>query len=109
MTYLVPRPDALAPLILFLRSERVLLSQDLAELYGVSVSALNQAVKRNVERFPEDFMFQLTREEAEAVRASRSQFVILKRGQNLKYLPYAFTEQGVASCPACCAPRAPWR
>jgi hypothetical protein len=90
------KPENLVSLIYFLRGERVLLSEQLAELYGVTVSALNQAVKRNSERFPEDFMFQLTREEADAILASRSQNVILKRGQNIKYLPYAFTEQGVA-------------
>ena len=55
---------------------------------------LNQAVKRNRERFPEDFTFRLTRDEAVAVAASRSQFVILKRSENIKYLPYAFTEHG---------------
>lgn len=90
------KPENLVSLIYFLRGERVLLSEQLAELYGVTVSALNQAVKRNSERFPEDFMFQLTREEADAILSSRSQNVILKRGQNIKYLPYAFTEQGVA-------------
>ena len=74
----------------------MLLSENLAGLYGVSVKALNQAVKRNSERFPQDFMFQLTREEAGAILASRSQIVTLKRGQNIKYLTYAFTEQGVA-------------
>jgi hypothetical protein len=76
-----------------IRGKRVILDRDLAALYCVSVKALNQAVKRNRKRFPEDFMFQLTREEAET---SRSQSVTLKRGANIKYLPYAFTEQGVA-------------
>ncbi len=79
--------------ILLLRGHKVMLDSDLAGLYEVPVWALNQAVKRNLERFPEDFMFQLTWDE---VLASRSQFVILKRGQNFKYAPYAFTEQGVA-------------
>ena len=67
----------------------------LRKLYGVPSKALNQAVKRNIQRFPEDFMFQLTHEEADFLR---SQFVTLKagRGQHRKYLPYAFTEQGVA-------------
>jgi phage regulator Rha-like protein len=60
----------------------------------VETSALNQAVRRNIARFPEDFMFQLTKEEAE--KLLRSQFVTLKRGQHFKYLPYAFTENGVA-------------
>lgn len=76
-----------------LRGHRVLLDADLAHLYGVEAKALNQAVKRNAERFPSDFMFQLTLEEAQS---SRSQTVTLNRGANIKYLPYAFTEQGVA-------------
>jgi len=66
-----------------------------AVLYGVQTKALVQAVKRNARRFPEDFMFQVTSEEAEAVLSSRSQIVILKRGENIKYLPYVFTEHGV--------------
>ena len=76
-----------------MRGKRVMLDKDLAELYGVKTKVLNQAIKRNMERFPEDFMFQLTKEEANSLR---SQFVTLKRGEHLKYLPYAFTEQGVA-------------
>ena len=91
-----------------IRGERVMLDRDLAALYDVDVKALNQAVKRNIKRFPEDFMFQLTKEEFEELRfqiettesknSSRSQIVTLKtgRGSNIKYLPYAFTEQGVA-------------
>ena len=65
-------------------------------LYDVSTAALNQAVKRNRERFPEDFMFQLNRRESEELGSLRSQTVILKRGQHRKYAPYAFTEQGIA-------------
>ena len=80
--------------IFLLRGQKVMLSTDLAELYDVEVRALIQAVKRNLGRFPSDFMFQLTREEAEQLRRSRSQPVILKRGRNIKYLPYAFTEHG---------------
>ena len=70
-----------------------MLDTDLAELYGVELRALNQAVKRNADRFPEDFMFQLA---AEKFSALRSQIVTLKsgRGQHRKYLPYAFTEHG---------------
>ena len=81
--------------ILLLHGHKVMLSTDLAELYGVSPKVLVQAVKRNLERFPQDFMFQLTPEEA---RALRSQIVTLEtgRGKYAKYLPYAFTEQGVA-------------
>lgn len=74
-----------------------MLDADLARLYGVEVRTLNQAVRRNAARFPGDFMFQLTWDETEL---SRSQIVILNeadgRGRNIKYLPYAFTEQGVA-------------
>ena len=90
------KPEYLADLIQAIRGERVMLDADLAQLYGVEIRAVNQAVKRNTERFPEDFVFRLSRQEAEGVVRSRSQSVILKRGQNLKYLPYAFTEQGVA-------------
>jgi len=81
--------------IIALRGQRVMLDEDLAALYGVEVRTLNQSVKRNLERFPPDFMFQLTAEEDARLR---SQLVILKRGvgQHRKYLPYAFTEQGVA-------------
>jgi hypothetical protein len=93
---LTTRPENVAPLILLLRGDKVLLGEHLAELYSVPVKVLNQAVQRNVDRFPEDFMFRLTRDEAEAILRSRSQFVTLKRGQNIKYLPYAFTEQGIA-------------
>ena len=71
-----------------------MLDRDLAELYGVTVSAFNQAVTRNAQRFPEDFMFRLTKQEFESLR---SQIVTLKgRGKHPKYPPRAFTEQGVA-------------
>ena len=79
--------------ILLLRGQRVILDRDLAVLYGVATKNLNKAVTRNRDRFPGDFMFQLTAEEAVG---SRFQTGTLKRGQNVKYLPYAFTEQGVA-------------
>jgi len=89
--------------IYIIRGNKVSLDRDLAGLYGVETKKLIQAVKRNKERFPKDFMFQLTKEELDYLRSqfvtsnsSRSQFVTLKRGQNIKYLPYAFTEQGVA-------------
>ncbi len=71
-----------------------MLDRDLAVLYGVETKALKQAVKRNLKRFPDDFMFQLTVEEARELL--RSQNVTLKRGQHFKYLPYVFTENGVA-------------
>jgi phage regulator Rha-like protein len=80
--------------IFFIRGKRVMLDKDLAVLYGVQAKVLNQAVKRNIRRFPDDFLFQLMQEEA--VELSRSQFVTLKRGYNIKYSPYAFTENGVA-------------
>ncbi len=81
--------------ILLLRGHRVLLDADLAEMYGVETRSLVQAVKRNRDRFPEDFMFQLQEDEVESLR---SQIVILKtgRGRHRKYLPFAFSEQGVA-------------
>jgi phage regulator Rha-like protein len=79
--------------IYLLREEKVMLDSDLAELYGVSAKRLNEQVKRNRRRFPDDFMFQLTAEEAEFLR---SQIATLKtgRGQHRKYRPYAFTEHG---------------
>jgi phage regulator Rha-like protein len=81
--------------ILVLRGHKVMLDSDLATLYAVETKVVNQAISRNIERFPEDFMFQLTEAEAAFLR---SQTVTLKtgRGQHRKYLPYAFTEQGVA-------------
>ena len=88
--------------IYLIRGKKVMLDRSLAALYQVSTGELNQAVKRNLERFPEDFMFQLNRNEAKdwllqtKSNSLRSQFVILKRGQHVKYLPYAFTEQGIA-------------
>src|SRR5262249_36578049 len=85
--------------ILLIRSQKVILDRTLANLYGVTTKVLNQAVKRNPERFPTDFMFQLTIEEARALelRRLRSQTVILKnsRGKHRKYQPYAFTEHGI--------------
>ena len=81
--------------IFLIRGQKVMLDKDLADLYEVEAKVLNQAVKRSLDRFPGDFMFQLT---AEEVARLRSQIVTLKtgRGQHRKYLPYAFTEQGVA-------------
>ena len=95
--------------IYFIRGEKVMFDRDLAVLYGVETKALNRAVKRNIDRFPADFMFQLNNKEAEIFsryqfgtlnenegNSLRSQIVTLKRGRNIKYLPYVFTEQGVA-------------
>ena len=94
-------PPSLAPVeriiaaIVVLRGHRVLLDTHLAALYQVAVKVLNQAVRRNRDRFPPDFMFELSNEEASALR---SQLVTLKtgRGAHRKYPPHAFTEQGVA-------------
>ncbi len=80
--------------IFVLRSHKVMIDRDIAEFYGVSVKRLNEQVKRNRDRFPDDFMFQLTMEEGMALLVSRSQFATLKKGKNLKYAPYAFTEHG---------------
>lgn len=87
--------SAIDHLVRNIRGMKVMLDADLAALYGVPVKALVQAVKRNKGRFPADFMFRLNGAEWEALR---SQIVTLKtgRGQHRKYLPYAFTEQGVA-------------
>src|SRR5438552_460771 len=76
------------------RGQKVIVADDLARIYGVPTKRLNEQVKRNIERFPDDFMFQLSREETEALLRSRSQIATLKRGQNIKYLPYVFTENG---------------
>ena len=87
--------------IYLIRGEKVMLDRDLASLYGVTTKAFNQAVKRHLDRFPEDFMFELTMEEARNWWAGviaprlRSQNVTLKRGQHIKYRPHAFTEHGI--------------
>jgi len=106
-TNLVPS-DLIEKKIFLLRSQKVMLSIHLADLYQVEPKVLTQAVKRNIERFPRDFMFQLTWDEVSRLKSqfvtsnvisdkvSRSQFVTLKRGLNIKYPPYALTEQGVA-------------
>ncbi len=117
-----PVPERFDELVLLVRGQRVMLDSDLAALYGVLTKVLNQAVQRNEDRFPADFMFQLTEEEAVRLRSQfvtlnpnasqkfagkplktanpadslRSQIVTLKRGQHRKFLPYVFTEQGVA-------------
>src|SRR4030066_2013089 len=81
--------------ILLIRGEKVMLDADFAELYGVETSNLNKAVKRNIDRFPEDFMLQLTKEEADSLRFQIGMSKTEGRGGR-RYLPYAFTEQGVA-------------
>jgi len=99
--------------IFLIRGKQVMIDRDLAELYGVETKRITEAVKRNIERFPEEFRFQLTAEENEFLRSQivtlnndsvplRSQFATLddenesQRGKHTKYLPYVFTEQGVA-------------
>ena len=112
--------DSIKSRIFTIRGVQVMLDRDLAELYRVPTKVLNQAVKRNIERFPERFMFQLSKKDIECLRSQiatsniqsgmiayphetygsslRSQIVTLnkKQGQHLKYMPYAFTEQGIA-------------
>jgi len=86
-------PEGIESRILVLRGQKVMLDVDLASLYGVSIKRLNEQVRRNAERFPEDFVFRLTTREWESLR---SQFATLKtgRGRHRKYLPFAFTEHG---------------
>lgn len=100
--------DRITRSIYLIRNQKVMMDSDLATMYGVETKVLNQAVKRNMDRFPEDFMFQLSSEEWEDLQVTigeqnddhslRSHFVTLKndRGRHRKYLPYVFTEQGVA-------------
>lgn len=94
MNSLVPS-ERIEKRIFAFRGQRVMLNSDLAELYRVTTKRLNEQVRRNTKRFPSDFMFQLTKEEDQSLR---SQIATLKggRGQHRKYLPYAFTERGVA-------------
>lgn len=117
-SYCVSRTASIEPLaveliersIYLIRGHKVMLDSDLADLYGVPTKQMNQQVRRNLKRFPEDFMFRLVDEEAEFLRSQfgtsktearggllRSQSVTLKRGQHRKYAPYVFTEQGVAT------------
>src|SRR3990167_9583583 len=103
---LVLVPNRIESKIFFIRGKKVMLDRYLAVLYGVETKRLNEAVRRNTEMFPTDFMFQLTKFESDTF--SRSQVATLKdihlksqsatsnRGRNIKYFPYAFTEQGVA-------------
>jgi len=85
--------ERIESIILFVRGQKGILDRDLAELYGVTTGNLNKAVSRNLDRFPPDFIFKLRQEEYESLRF---QFGILARGRHSKYLPCAFTEQGVA-------------
>lgn len=90
--------NLIASRIYLIRDQKVILDEDLASLYDVSVKVLNQAVRRNIDRFPKDFMFQISKEETDSLHSLRSQFVTSKqegRGGR-RYLPNAFTEQGIA-------------
>jgi hypothetical protein len=104
---IILKPENVAQLVFFIRGEKVMFDADLAMLYGVTTKALNQAVKRNSQRFPSDFMFQLTKTEHDNMRSQivtssedkkllRSQFVTSNPRGGTRYRPYAFTEQGVA-------------
>ena len=112
MRAISPKPENLAQLVFFIRGEKVMLDADLARLYGVETSALNRAVKRNLDRFPGDFMFRFTKEDWENLRCQigisslprstaardilKSQFVTSSFHGGRRTLPYAFTEQGIA-------------
>jgi hypothetical protein len=85
--------ESIAGYIFIIRGEKVILDLVLAQLYNVEVKNLKRAVKRNIQRFPANFMFKLTMEE---YRILRCQFGTLRHGEHAKYLPFAFTEQGVA-------------
>ncbi len=83
--------------IYVLRGQKIMLDEDLAELYEIPVMRLNEQVRRNSERFPKDFMFKISQREHDSLQSLRSQFAILKkkRGRHRKYLPLAFTEHGI--------------
>ena len=91
-TALIPQ-EYVESKILFIRDKKVMLDRDLASLYGITTGNLNKAVRRNIDRFPDDFMFQLSKDEYDSLRF---QFGILKKGQHSKYLPQVFTQDGVA-------------
>jgi hypothetical protein len=86
--------EAIEPRIYFLRGQKVMLDADLSQLYGVSTKRLNEQVRRNLKRFPEDFIFQLTKEESESLRSQNATLKTQGRGRHSKYMPRAFTEHG---------------
>jgi len=94
MKTLIP-VEAIERKIYLIRNQKVMLDSDLAEMYGVETFNLNKAIKRNIDRFPQDFMFQLTKEEAESLRFQIGMSKPQGRGGR-RYLPYVFTKQGVA-------------
>jgi hypothetical protein len=79
-----------------IRDRRVILDHDLAVLYGVDTKRLKEAVRRNIERFPDDFMYALTKTEYDSLRTQFATLNKMKRGEHIKYYPFAFTEQGIA-------------
>ncbi len=97
-TNLIAPVEPIERWIFFIRSQKVILDNELARIYGVTTKALNQAVKRNLDRFPEDFMFQLTRTEMDTLISAftnRSQFVTgSQKHRDPRFLPYVFTEHG---------------
>lgn len=96
MKTLIPKPENLATLVFLVRGEKVMLDADLALLYGVETGALNRAVKRNIARFPDDFMFGLTRGEWENLQCQTGMSSSAGLHGGRRGLPYAFTEQGIA-------------
>ena len=95
MTSIIPI-ESIVRKIYIIRGQKAMLDSDLAGLYNVKTKRLNEQVKRNIKRFPNDFMFKLGVKEALQILNSRSQFATLKQGKNIKYMPYVFTEHGVA-------------
>lgn len=93
LTKSIVQDEVIVSKIYLIRGQKVMLDRDLAELYDVENKQLKRAVRRNIIRFPQDFMFELSKEEYHSLR---SQFGTLKRGEHSKFRPYAFTEQGVA-------------
>lgn len=92
ITGIVIPDEVLLDKIYLIRNQKVMLDSDLSELYGVENKRLKEQVRRNIERFPDDFMFELTKEEYDEIK---SQFGVTRRGSHTKYLPFAFTEHGV--------------
>ncbi len=91
-SFIIVPEETILSKIYFIRNQKVMLDKDLAELYGVETKRLKEQVKRNIARFPQRFMFELTKQENEILR---SHFATLRHGEHSKYLPYAFTEHGV--------------
>ncbi len=106
------KPENLAQLVFVIRGEKVMLDVDLAKLYGVSTKALNQAFRRNKQRFPTDFAFQLSKEEFDQLRSqivTSSPAIASRLHGGRRYRPYAFTEQGSPCFRVCCAALGRWK